>query len=138
MSGVIIVTSTIKEFKVKKSIYVLKPGDLIPGIIVLLMFFAPLYSGINRNSTSSKVTVEENNIKILDIDLSKDAVYDRGHMKIEVKARKIRVLDSDCAGRICVNMGYISLPGSAIVCAPNKTVLKIEDNKTAPYDAVSY
>lgn len=119
-------------------LYVLKFGDVIPAVIVILMFFVPLYSGINKNFPASKAEVVINNIKTFNIDLSKEAVYDTGHMKIKVTGGKIRVVDADCQGRFCVNTGFISQSGSVIVCAPNKTVIKIENSKAVEYDAVSY
>ena len=50
---------------------------------------------------------------------------ERGHVIVEVHEGMVRVRDADCPNRICVRTGWRSHEGDAIVCVPNKTVVRI-------------
>ena len=45
---------------------------------------------------------------------------------VEVKDEEIRIESSTCPGQICVNTGYISKPGPAIICLPHQVIVSIE------------
>ena len=51
-------------------------------------------------------------------------------MEFEISGGKIRVSDSDCHDKICESTGFISRNSEAIVCLPNRVVVKIEDKNT--------
>ena len=44
----------------------------------------------------------------------------------------VRVVDSGCRDRLCVQSGSISAAGSAIVCAPNGVTVRIGGRADAP------
>jgi len=48
-----------------------------------------------------------------------------GTTTIEIKGKKVRVINSACPEKICVKMGWKSKNGETIVCVPNKIVVKI-------------
>lgn len=51
-------------------------------------------------------------------------------MKCLIKSGSVRVLESDCPDKICIDEGSIKLTGQTIVCLPNKVVIKIiSDNE---------
>lgn len=48
-----------------------------------------------------------------------------GETVIEVKDGRVRVLESPGPQQICVNRGWISRPGEAIICLPNRVIIEI-------------
>ncbi len=61
----------------------------------------------------------DNNI----IDLNKYANVD---MTIKIDNGKVRVIESDCNDKICVNFGEIYECNQSIVCLPNRIAIKID------------
>ena len=68
---------------------------------------------------------------ILKIDLSDDNEYivngENGLVKIEVKDKKIRVVEENSPLHLCSKQGYISNSYESIICLPNRIVIKIVD-----------
>lgn len=58
-------------------------------------------------------------------DIAFTVTSDLGWNKIEIKAGKVRILDSDCIGKDCIKMGFIENNGESIVCLPHRLVVKI-------------
>ena len=50
---------------------------------------------------------------------------------------KVQMVDSPCPDKICVGMGWIEHPGEAIVCLPNRVVVRITGKTNAKLDGVS-
>ncbi len=48
-----------------------------------------------------------------------------------VKSGKIRIIDSPCANRLCINQGW----ASPLVCLPNEVIITLENQ--GEFDAVS-
>ncbi|HOH47263.1 MAG TPA: NusG domain II-containing protein, partial [Candidatus Cloacimonadota bacterium] len=68
------------------------------------------------------------NIIIAEYPLNVDKVYviDE-HNSIEIKKKRVRMLDSDCPDKRCVKQGFTnSLP---IICLPNRLVVEIRKHK---------
>jgi len=63
---------------------------------------------------------------------------EQGESEIEIHDGRVRMVSSPCLQKTCIKSGWISKPGSSIVCAPNRLVIKIigEGKKNSP-DAVS-
>ena len=53
---------------------------------------------------------------------------------VQIYNGAVRMKESDCADKTCVNMGFISTQGFKIVCAPHQVVIKIPGD--ASYDGV--
>jgi hypothetical protein len=53
-------------------------------------------------------------------------------MRFEIKDGKAAVTHSGCPDKTCVRTGFISRPGQAAVCLPNKVVLSIEGAAPGP------
>lgn len=70
---------------------------------------------------------------ILKIDLSIDNIYnvngDNGNVEIEVKDKKIRVVEENSPNHICSKQGFISTSYEQIVCLPNDIIITIKDDK---------
>lgn len=63
---------------------------------------------------------------------------EKGRVVIEVKDGGVRVVESSCLQKICVNTGRINRPGQNIICLPNKVLVTIEGKESSKVDAVSY
>ncbi len=68
------------------------------------------------------------------LDLKKDAKYTLdadeydyllGDMVIEVKSGKVRIEKERSPQNICSNMGWISKTSEALICVPNRIIIKI-------------
>jgi hypothetical protein len=60
----------------------------------------------------------------------KDTVLDikgtKGNLRISIENSKVRVLDSDCTHKTCINSGSIAFSGESIVCIPNELLILCE------------
>ena len=45
---------------------------------------------------------------------------------VEVNEEEIRIKSSVCPEQICINTGYISKPGPAIICLPHRVVIEVQ------------
>jgi len=72
-----------------------------------------------------------NNDIVLTIDLNVDNRYsvigDNGNVNIEVKDKKIRVIEENSPYHLCSKQGFISKKGESIICLPNKIIIKLPD-----------
>ena len=58
---------------------------------------------------------------------------------LEVRPGEIGVSDASCPDHICVNQGFIHNSLLPITCLPNKLVIQLEENTSAPKpDAITY
>ena len=79
----------------------------------------------------------------LAIDLSDEAASAKYTLKgkiglaiVEIKGKRIRMLEAPCPDKICIKQGWIHKAGDTIICIPNQIYIFIEDGDTA-LDAVS-
>jgi len=98
------------------------------------LFFAP-YEG-------REVSVKVGNHPVQKVSLRMDKKIniegEKGEVVIEIKEGRVRVVESSCFQKICVNIGWINKPGQNIVCLPNKVLVTIEGKESPKIDAVSY
>jgi hypothetical protein len=82
------------------------------------------------------------------VPLSEDGLYSpSGLPNVEIAVREGRAgfVRSDCPDKICVHMGFLSLPGQSAVCLPNRVVLRVvadegngKKEKEEALDSVTY
>ncbi|MGA1843919.1 MAG: NusG domain II-containing protein [bacterium] len=60
----------------------------------------------------------------------------KGPFSIEINDGRVRMKDSTCPGKCCVEMGWIGCEGQMICCIPNRVILKIIGG-TEAYDALA-
>jgi hypothetical protein len=48
-----------------------------------------------------------------------------GRTEIEIKDKRVRVIDSPCSRKICVHTGWIGKPYQTIICIPNRVVIRL-------------
>ncbi|MGC8659213.1 MAG: NusG domain II-containing protein [Desulfomonilaceae bacterium] len=60
-----------------------------------------------------------------------------GETKVQIQAGKVRILNSPCPNHYCVRMGAVSAGGSALVCVPNRIIVRIGRDGFGGLDAIS-
>ncbi len=48
-----------------------------------------------------------------------------GKTEIEIRDKRVRIVDSPCDRKICVHTGWIDKPYQTIICAPNRVVIRL-------------
>lgn len=102
-------------------------SSLIFGVIALILgsyFLFDLSRGIKKYAV---VYVDGREIKKIELPQSVklDIKGKEGNIKLEIDGRKVRVSDSSCLNKVCVNTGWINKKGEAIICLPNRAIIKI-------------
>ncbi len=113
------------------------------GLILFFSIGAILYTKLGLNAQLSKVPEayvyqEGKLVKSLRLDKDQEIIILNGEMLIEIKEGRIRVRESDCPRKICVNTGWIKTPGQVIACVPNKVLVEIKSAGSPFLDAVVY
>ena len=111
---------------------------LLVALVVFLIF------KINSTNDNLKAMVYCDNELVLEVSLDdndyiihNDELVDRindneyivlgseSKLKIIVNENGVKVLDSGCPDKVCVNQGYISSSNRSITCLPNKLYIKL-------------
>lgn len=104
-------------------------GDaiVIACVCVAIMASAVLASMIA--SGGSLVVVEVDGSPVRTLSLSSNGRVDirgtKGELAVEVRDGCVAVVQADCPSQVCVRTGWRSNAGDAIVCVPNRTVVRI-------------
>ena len=102
---------------------------LILFILIIFIIFATILNITKKKGNLAYVYYMDD--VILKIDLNIDNKYsvngENGIVKIEVKDKKIRVIEEESPLHLCSKQGYISNSYESIICLPNKIVIKIID-----------
>jgi hypothetical protein len=124
-------------------------NKITPFDIVLIAFILLLTAGIILRtklnfgwpSSNAKTASFYHDGKLHDrlpLDEDREIVLLNGKMRVEIKENRIRVKQSECPRRVCVNVGWIRHTGEAIVCVPFKTLIAIESAAAPVVDAVVF
>lgn len=102
----------------------IKPGDffILAFIIILTIFSFILFTG-KKNSTVLVTAVNDE----YRYSLSNDGIYKVegliGTTTIEIKDGKVRISDSPCPNKTCIEQGW----GHTIICLPNQVIVTVEN-----------
>ena len=95
-------------------------------LLFLVLFF--LFNYFNKEKAIIAYVYYESDI-ISKIDLSIDNKYEvdglLGKVMIEVKNKKIRVIEENSPNHLCSRQGFVSNKGDIIVCIPNKIIIEL-------------
>lgn len=129
----------------------MKPGDKVFFVILILVVVAiSAFWAIRKtdNETDDKIAViVANGVEIRRINLSQ--VREPFTFTVEpipgeynviaVEPGRIRVIEASCPNKIDVLTGWISDSSMSIVCAPNRLIIRIEENhSTSKIDGIAY
>lgn len=114
--------------------------------IALILFFSMAsffwfnHSRFQPSSQTRTVLIYQKDKLLEEAELEKDKIITilGGKMQLEVKDKRVRVLNSDCPHHICKNMGWIKYNGETIVCVPNQILIEVKSKGPAIIDAVAY
>ena len=111
----------------------LKPADFIISSMFLAVSIVFLLSWTINPAKGSIAEVNAGG-KVYEYPLNQDRIVrissgKKGRAVLEIKGGKIRFLESNCPRGICKEFGFISRPGEASICIPNKIVITIKGRK---------
>lgn len=97
------------------------------GVVLLGIGISTWY--VVKGSKGEIVEIQTpNEVKKVNLSLRPQTIFSHGLLgttTIEIKGKKVRVVNSPCPEKICVKMGWKNKNGQTIVCVPNKVVIKI-------------
>ena len=103
--------------------------DKLLIICLILLGVAGLIILSQMKGETNTVVVLVSGEEVMRVPLDRDQTFSvdgpLGATDIEVKGRRVRVLDSPCTKKICVNTGWIDKAYQTIVCAPNRVVIRL-------------
>ncbi len=119
----------------------LRWGDLllIAAIIVASVVVVPLLRAHAPGATRALVFVGDELIAELDLkeDRRLTVTGPLGETEIEVRDGRVRVVRSPGPYKLCIKRGWISRPGEALICLPNRVIVEIPGQRR-DYDALVY
>ena len=111
-------------------------SDILILILLIIISAGILFAFLYFNDTAgSIITIEAKGEIVGRIPLEK---YDNssktyhiegeiGVSKILVEDGRVRMIESPCPNKVCVNTYWIENPGELIACIPNKIIIRIEE-----------
>ena len=110
-------------------------------LLDILIFTGVLFAGIlltikNVSKKGSVVEVNANGTKY-EYSAKKDGLYavrgELGLTTFEIKDGKVRITDSPCPNKTCINQGW----HSPLVCLPNNVIITLKDEDEGGFDGIS-
>jgi hypothetical protein len=104
-------------------------------LIAGLLLVAVVGLGIIRYGAggTSEVVISVDGEETVRVPLSEDRRFSvdgpLGKTEIEIKDERVRVVDSPCKRKICVQSGWIDKPYQTIICVPNRVVINLQGSK---------
>ena len=99
------------------------------------------YSLVWQDGAAEKVIVKRGGEIFAELDLLYDRQIDvpgpLGVTRLEVRARRVRVVSDPGPRQYCVLQGWLSRAGEVAVCAPNQVSVLVLGRKEV-YDSLSY
>ncbi len=101
-------------------------------VSILLSLSLSFFILIRYQSKGNVVNISVNGNELVRADINIDKKFSvkgvLGITEVEIKNRKVRVIDSPCGNKICVKTGWIDKPYQSIICIPNRVVVEIINN----------
>ncbi len=113
-------------------------GDILIFFAVMVFFTLTLYHGLSKLQGSSySVYCDDTELHTSKLILDTVEIEHNGFtMVIGSTDSTVEVISSSCPHGVCANSHPISRSGSEIICAPNRVVVKIIDEKSDKGDAL--
>lgn len=108
----------------------LKGDFLIVAFVLALSLLIGAYFILPKGeATIAVITMDGKILKEIDLSNTKNTTFNidyTAHYIIEVKDKKIRIIEATCPDKICVATGFISKAGQVIACLPNRLLIEIK------------
>ena len=128
--------------------YSLKPNkhDIIVGYFMLVLIISIIISLVSfKNSDDHYVYIKYDGDIVHKMDLHNDEIFMlnkgdekypdlQGDFEVTVKDKKAFISKNTCPQSFCKHLGSIDSKGQSLICAPNKIVVEIGDNKQLDCD----
>ena len=106
-------------------------GLLALGVVALAVVLIIQPWGTKQSGRASEVVVEVNGVETMRLTLTEEIRdYEvegyEGTSYFQIEGYEVRMIDSACRDKICVHQGFVSDSGNAVVCLPNRVVLRLE------------
>lgn len=102
---------------------------LIAGLLILAVL---LYAGsrfiFSNPPFHVEVSVDGNVVRTLDLNKNTEFTVDGyrgGTNHVVIQDGSVRITDASCPDKLCVKQGAIRRTGEAIVCLPNRVIIRI-------------
>ncbi|MEW6410739.1 MAG: NusG domain II-containing protein [Nitrospirota bacterium] len=120
----------------------LTPADRILIFLALTISISSIFllKGFALQKEGDMVIVEVGGAVVKTLPLNRNDIIDinNGKNVIEIKDGRVRMLRATCRDKICVKQGWIKNSGEAIICVPNRVIVRIEGIKdNSLYDAIT-
>ncbi len=120
----------------------LTPADRILIFLALTISISSIFllKGFALQKEGDMVIVEVGGAVVKTLPLNRNDIIDinKGKNVIELKDGRVRMLRATCRDKICVKQGWIKNSGEAIICVPNRVIVRIEGIKdNSLYDAIT-
>ncbi len=110
--------------KTKKIDLIIIGALLLSALILYFGFY--MYSKNFSENIIAEISVNGELYKTVSLNEDKSFIIDKiPNIKLEIKDKKIRFIESDCPDKICINTNFIGTVGQMAVCLPNKVSVKI-------------
>jgi hypothetical protein len=111
----------------------LKYGDILIFACVALLAAGAFLTGLGSRAAGGGAVAEvwQNGrlvriVRINELAVPLEFELDgRYRDRIVAERGRIRFAEANCPDRVCVNSGWISLPGQTAACVPNRALIKI-------------
>jgi hypothetical protein len=103
--------------------------------IIIIVIGVLIYLSDNKVSQNNNCVILKNGRKIIR-NIEKNCIIDLEDIVIEIKDKKVRVLESNCPDKLCVKTGWIEKNTDFIICVPNN--LKITIGEANYLDGISW
>ena len=116
-------------------------GDKILVGLVLVVAAASFGTTHLLRDVGSQVLIESNGKLFGKYDLfGKETIVVHGAIGatvVRIQDGRVRVVQSDCREKICVNTGQVQKSGDTIVCVPNRVVVRIVGGNSKKIDLIT-
>ncbi len=110
----------------------LKIGDFL----IILFFLSVLFFFPREKGKKVRVVVDKG--KEFIYPLTEDRILEFkgriGVTKVLIKDGGVKVTESPCPLKLCMNLGWIRNKGEQIICVPNRVIIRIEGEQ---FDAIT-
>ena len=128
----------IEEMKLGLKLKPLDFGAFFIGAALLALFTVTAFEE-RQNAGNVHITIRgEESIYPITEDRVLHIEGPLGTTHIEIKEGSVRITDSPCADKLCIQMGAISKSGQWIACLPNQLFIRIRGKEDEAIDARSY
>lgn len=117
------------------------PGDWI--LLLLLLAAVPLVRSAGRTGADgARIAVRAPSGPDRFLDPGRDTTLavagPLGDTLVRVQARQVWIAASPCRNQLCVRMGHLRGPGRALVCLPNRVLVRFDGKARTPgVDAIT-